>query len=672
MKKIKKAVGFVCMVIMLFASLNVQAFAESTNPDYEGSDNVKFTDVPDDFWAKDEIYYFATQGIVTGVGNDKFNPNGIVTREQFTKMLVLAFNAPLKTPGEPTFADVNSNMWSYPYIETCKEFLTGYSNVFGGKPSFKPTQAATREDIAVALVKMMGLTDQDVEDSNYANDRFIDSEDISPQLMKYVSLASERKLINGYKNGNFYPKKGITRAETVTLINRATKQAMSNIDKELKLEVSIVKGENPEDVSVMILTEEGAKVTVDGKTIKLSSNGEGGYEGIFNYKFESEYSKVFNVQGSKLGKTASKTIEAKYEIGKPVLKITNCPTSVTSKDITISGTMFDKNYGTELLINGKTVASNESRDYLKDWSKSYTLQEGANTFEFVLKNKAGKEAKETKTIYFSVDGPVLKIANCPTEVTTKDITIYGTIFDSNYGTELLINGSTIVSNEYSNDLLSWSKSYTLQEGVNTFEFVLKNRVGKVFKETKKINFSVGGPVLEITNCPTEVTSKDVIIYGTMFDKNYGTELLINGNTIASNENSNFIQNWSKSYTLQEGANTFEFVLKNKAGKETKETRVIMFEVGSPQILFDSWKEVSDNNQYTVSGRIVGEAEQVTLYLNDEEVILDSSNRFSKSLALKEGDNTFVFRAINIYGKSQSVSKTIRYAQVTAPTLELTQ
>ena len=185
-----------------------------------------------------------------------------------------------------------------------------------------------------------------------------------------------------------------------------------------------------------------------------------------------------------------------------------------------------------------------------------------------------------------------------------------------------------------------------------------------------INFSVGGPQLKITSCPDNVTKKEVTISGTMYDKNYGVELYINGEKVDYYSHGEYERSWSKSYILSEGKNTFEIILKNSAGKETKETKVITFEAAAPSISFNSWSELSETSQYRVSGSIGGEAEDATLYINDQEVSLNYGNSFSKTLDLNQGDNTFVFRVVNQYGKSQSVVKTIKYAVVNAPALEV--
>ena len=59
----------------------------------------KFTDVPASHWAAGYIEYLASVGIVSGVGDNKFDPNGQVTGIQLAKMLLVALGYDAKIEG---------------------------------------------------------------------------------------------------------------------------------------------------------------------------------------------------------------------------------------------------------------------------------------------------------------------------------------------------------------------------------------------------------------------------------------------------------------------------------------------------------------------------------------------------------------------------------------------
>ena len=422
--KIKRITAILTAIFMLLISMTVSA--DNISQIIGDGNTVVFIDVPSNHWAKNDIEYFAEKGIVNGVGNGRFEPESGVTREEFCKMLVLTFNAALETPNTPSFSDVDPNRWSYPYVEVCREFLTGYANPFGGQPAFHPTEAAKREDIAVALVRMLGFTGDDAYDPYYAQRNFWDSDAVSPRLLPYISVACEKGLINGYEDGSFGPLQGITRAETVALLNRATKQAMTDINAELEMTASVLYSEDGKTATINIVAEEGTTVTVNGESVKMSNNYYDGYEGNYVYKFETEGSKDFFVEGKRGGKKKTVNVTAKYEIAAPSLTISQQNQTVSDKDFRLSGTAKDDNTTVTLTINGKSVPVSWG-----SWSQDYTLDEGENTFKVVATNENGKKSEKTITITYEVGAPKLTISQQNQTVYDKDFRLSGSAKDDN-------------------------------------------------------------------------------------------------------------------------------------------------------------------------------------------------------------------------------------------------
>jgi len=65
-----------------------------------------------------------------------------------------------------------------------------------GKAFFDPTGSATREDVAVALVKTLGYQPDDLENENILM-WYDDTASVSPNVKTYFALAVEKKLITG-------------------------------------------------------------------------------------------------------------------------------------------------------------------------------------------------------------------------------------------------------------------------------------------------------------------------------------------------------------------------------------------------------------------------------------------------------------------------------------------
>ncbi len=206
----KKLVTLLLVVIMSFAPL--ATYARS------------FIDVPYSHWAYDAISYFSDSGTIIGVGNDMFVPNEFISREEFAKLISEIYAKTSSDFATQTFADVTPDMWSYNYIESVKEYLTGYFPQ-NGDPFFNPKGKAAREDVAYALVKIIGL-DKLTQSEVDILGRFEDSNEISYHLKSYVATAVSSGLMQGYEN-QLRPQDGITRAETAALLFRAIKKPVA-------------------------------------------------------------------------------------------------------------------------------------------------------------------------------------------------------------------------------------------------------------------------------------------------------------------------------------------------------------------------------------------------------------------------------------------------------------
>jgi hypothetical protein len=159
--------------------------------------------------------------VVNGYEDGRFRPNGHVSRSEFAKIMTLTLQIPLIDDNAvQSFADVDESNWAFKYIETVKLYLTGYFD--GDSYFFKGSAPAVREDMAVALVKAMGLENQDV-DLDELETIFSDYELVSQNLRKYVLIAYKNKLIDGYPDGTFAPQRTITRAETAALLSKVYK-----------------------------------------------------------------------------------------------------------------------------------------------------------------------------------------------------------------------------------------------------------------------------------------------------------------------------------------------------------------------------------------------------------------------------------------------------------------
>jgi len=124
-----------------------------------------FSDVPRYHWAYSYIAELVEKGIVSGVGDGKFYPERNVTRAEFLKMLAGAVNA--KTSGVVVnqFSDVRYTDWYYPYVSWA--YSSGIVNGMS-ETSFAPNGLLTREQMATLIMRTLAWMGKEAPVKNEA------------------------------------------------------------------------------------------------------------------------------------------------------------------------------------------------------------------------------------------------------------------------------------------------------------------------------------------------------------------------------------------------------------------------------------------------------------------------------------------------------------------------
>jgi len=170
-----------------------------------------FKDV-ENHWAKKYIAELSAWDIISGSGSEKFNPNGTITRAQFTKMIVRVMG--LEGETEELYEDVDSSKWYFRDIGLAK--LAG---VTGGATEslFRPDDAITREEMAMMVseaYERLFNKSMVIGEFNYN-----DNGDISDEAWHAVYGSRYHGIINGYPDNTFKPKDTANRAEAVKIIH---------------------------------------------------------------------------------------------------------------------------------------------------------------------------------------------------------------------------------------------------------------------------------------------------------------------------------------------------------------------------------------------------------------------------------------------------------------------
>jgi hypothetical protein len=170
-----------------------------------------------DHWAKEDVEQLASKLIVNGRNEEKFDPNGKVTRAEFTSMLVRALGI-AGTEGESNFNDITGQWYGKPVAIAAKAGLVnGYDD-----GSFKPNNRITREEMAVMLTRAVEYagTKMDAKDLEETLGRFKDGDKIKKWAQEQVAAAANAQIIRGYNDGSFAPDHDATRAEAAAMLLR--------------------------------------------------------------------------------------------------------------------------------------------------------------------------------------------------------------------------------------------------------------------------------------------------------------------------------------------------------------------------------------------------------------------------------------------------------------------
>ena len=114
---------------------------------------VQFTDIGAFYaWTEEAIYSLVEKGVINGVGDGKFAPEKKVTRAEFAKMIGLALGLTPKESATATFTDVKKGDWFYSYVEAAaaKGLIQGVGN-----QRFDPQGNITRSQICVLAVNAL-------------------------------------------------------------------------------------------------------------------------------------------------------------------------------------------------------------------------------------------------------------------------------------------------------------------------------------------------------------------------------------------------------------------------------------------------------------------------------------------------------------------------------------
>ena len=172
-----------------------------------------FSDVSQDAWYYDAVDWAQENGIMDGVSDGVFNPDGSMTRAMLVTILY-------RLAGEP---DMPESDWGYPYSDVAADswyavpvYWARYNGIADGvgDTQFDPDGSITREQ----LVTMLWRYDGEEEPSTQSS--FADEVEISAWALYAVDWAAEAGIVSGRDGNVFDPGGSASRAECAAILMR--------------------------------------------------------------------------------------------------------------------------------------------------------------------------------------------------------------------------------------------------------------------------------------------------------------------------------------------------------------------------------------------------------------------------------------------------------------------
>ena len=162
-------------------------------------------------WAEASIERWSGYGIIQG-SNGKFDPDSQLTCAQLATILARLLKLPAAK--DAGFIDNPADAWDYDAINRCAAagILKG-----NGDGTVTPNASITRERAMVMLARALGIEPLSRPDLS----KYTDVAQVSPYAQGYLAALIEAGIVGGVTADRLAPQDNITRAATVTILDRA-------------------------------------------------------------------------------------------------------------------------------------------------------------------------------------------------------------------------------------------------------------------------------------------------------------------------------------------------------------------------------------------------------------------------------------------------------------------
>ena len=181
-----------------------------------------FKDVKTSDWFHSAVDYVADKGWFKGSSEEKFEPNGQMTRAMFVTVIARMDNVDESKYPTCGFDDVTNGTWYAPSVAWAAE----KGIVLGvGQNRFAPEDPITREQMAVMLSRYTDYAKKTVNGNGSPLTAFADKDDVSDWAEAGMAWATESGIVTGTGGGRLDPLRVAIRSEMAQLVKNYAEAA---------------------------------------------------------------------------------------------------------------------------------------------------------------------------------------------------------------------------------------------------------------------------------------------------------------------------------------------------------------------------------------------------------------------------------------------------------------
>lgn len=174
-----------------------------------------FIDI-DGHWAKEEILAAYEAGLVNGIGNRLYDPDGLTNRAMFVTVLYRMAGSPDVAGLTTGFADVEKDS----YYEDAVIWASNMGVVNGvSATAFAPMKDLSREEMATMLYRYAKFCGEDMSARGDLS-AYSDAGDVSGWAVEAMVWATGEAILNGFHDGTVQPQGNATRAQLAAVLCR--------------------------------------------------------------------------------------------------------------------------------------------------------------------------------------------------------------------------------------------------------------------------------------------------------------------------------------------------------------------------------------------------------------------------------------------------------------------